>query len=424
MEPTILFDGVVFDLDGTLVATDRFWVEAARAGARRAFAELGITRELPSGAEWMNLVGLPLAEGFAQLFADLEPEQRALVLRRCVEEEESALRAGQAQLLPGVKEALAELAGRGLKLGIASNCGRDYLRTMMVELGLLRWSGEARCRDSPGLRTKSAMVGDLVETFGTRAVVMVGDRQGDRDAAWSNGLPHVHSARGFAQAGEDLACEAVIEDMGELVGLLEKRATWIAAALGSLGLLRPGGARSLGITGHSGSGKTLFARDAARILRAHGRGAVVVALDLFLKPEADLAATSFWPLDRPLDHLQSGFDALELLECVVAPHAAGQPGEHRRGEKLLRVAPDEVLLLEGLFLLHPLLRARLDRVLQLEAEDNVCLRRVAGRDARAGAEALMRVRRHFLPVQRAFDERVEPARSADLVLPSGNVLGV
>jgi len=83
-----------------------------------------------------------------------------------------------------------------------------------------------------------------------------------------------------------------------------------------------------------------------------------------------------------------------------------------------------VLLLEGLFLLHPLLRARLDRVLQLEAEDNVCLRRVAGRDARAGAEALMRVRRHFLPVQRAFDERVEPARSADLVLPSGNVLGV
>jgi len=123
MEPVILFDGVVFDLDGTLVATDRFWVEAARAGARRAFAELGLTRELPSGAEWMNLVGLPLAEGFGQLFPDLPQAQLSVLMRRCVEEEESALRAGQAALLPGVPETLAELAGRGLKLGIASNAG-------------------------------------------------------------------------------------------------------------------------------------------------------------------------------------------------------------------------------------------------------------------------------------------------------------
>jgi uridine kinase len=150
---------------------------------------------------------------------------------------------------------------------------------------------------------------------------------------------------------------------------------------------------------------------------------VVVALEQFLKPEADLAATSFWPLDRPLDHLQQGFDAHELLEAVVAPHAAGKQVEHSRDGRLIAVAPDEVLVLEGLFLLHPLLRARLDRVLQLDAPDNVCLRRVAGRDAHSGAEALMRVRRHFLPVQRAFDERVEPARNADLVLPGGNVLG-
>lgn len=424
MDPLILFEGVVFDLDGTLVATDRFWVEAARAGARRAFAELGLARELPSGAEWMNLVGLPLADGFAQLFPDLEPGQRARVLACCVEEEERALRAGQAALLPGVEEALEALAGRGLTLGIASNCGRDYLKTMMVELGLQRWVGEARCLDTPGMRTKSAMVGDLLQSFGTRAAVMVGDRQGDRDAAWANGLPHVHSARGFAQAGEDLACEAVIEDMGALVPLLERRAQWISGALGSLGLLEAGGARSLGVTGHSGSGKTLFARDAARLLRAHGRGAVVVALEDFRKPEADLSATSFWPLDRPLDHLQQGYEALELLERVIEPHAAGRAVEHRLGERVIRVGADEVLVLEGLFLLHPLLRARLDRVLQLETEDNVCLRRVAGRDAHEGAEALMRVRRHFLPVQRAFDERVEPARNADLVLPGGNVLGV
>ena len=426
MERPILFDAVVFDLDGTLVATDRFWVEAARTGARRALAELGIERELPSGAEWMSLVGLPLSEGFALLFPDLAPPARALLQRRCVEEEERALRDGQAALLPGVPEVLGELAGRGLKLGIASNCGRDYLRTMLVELGLERWVREARCLDTPGMRSKSAMVGDLLESFGTRAAVMVGDRQGDRDAAWANGLPHVHSARGFAQHGEDLACEAVIEDMGELVGLLERRAQWIAGVLERLGWSARGGPRSLGVAGHSGSGKTLFARDAARLFAQSGRRAVVVALDDFQKPEAraaDLGATNFWPRERPLDHLPLSFDAYELVEAVLEPHAAGRRVEHRREGLELAIEPEDVLILEGTYLLHPLLRARLDRVVQLEVDDNVCLRRLAGRDARAGAEALLRLRRHALPSQRAFDAEVDPAKSADLCLPGDNVLG-
>ena len=39
------FDAVLFDLDGTLLATDRFWIPAARVGARRAFEELGLDRD-------------------------------------------------------------------------------------------------------------------------------------------------------------------------------------------------------------------------------------------------------------------------------------------------------------------------------------------------------------------------------------------
>ena len=70
------FEAVLFDLDGTLVATDRFWVPAARVGAKRAFAELGLDRELPTAEEWMGLVGLPLAEGFDVLFSDLSVEAR------------------------------------------------------------------------------------------------------------------------------------------------------------------------------------------------------------------------------------------------------------------------------------------------------------------------------------------------------------
>lgn len=440
-----LFDVVVFDLDGTLVATDRFWVDAARAGARRAFAELGIERAMPTGSEWMSLVGLPLAQGFDALFADLSPAQRKVVLDRCVEEENTALSAGRAALIPGVRETLELLRARGVRLGIASNCGATYLHSMMHELGLAKWVEEGRCLDSPGVRSKAGMVDDLLRHFGTRAAVMVGDRAGDRDAAWQNGLPHVHFARGFATEGETVECEATIDDMGALVPRLERRARWLHDSLERLGFHADSGPRSLGITGHTGSGKTLVARDVQRLLAARGRNVVLLALDAFQRPEVtaqDLTSTAFSPANRPLEHLKHGYDVDRLVATVLEPHARretitvdvggakSERVEGGRGEAplvdggLVTLRPDDVLVLVGPFLLHPELRAKLDRVVFLEASDNVCLRRIAGRDARdAGPEALLRVRRSSLPAQRGFDQLVPPATTADLVLDAENALG-
>lgn len=435
----LLFDAVLFDLDGTLVATDRFWVDAARAGSRRAFAELGLEREMPSAREWMSVVGVPLAAGFEALFPDLTREQRRVLLARCIEEERSAVRAGRAALLPGVEETLRELAQRGLYLGIASNCDQTYLDTMMHDLGLSRFVREARCLDSPGVTSKTGMVADLVETFGTRAAVMVGDRLGDRDAAWQNGLPHVHFARGFAVEGEDVIAEAVIQEMVELVPLLSRRTQWIGAALDRLGFRDSAGVatagnpksreipKSLGITGHSGSGKTIFARDVQRLLQARGCTSGIVALDDFLKPDlapADLASTAFVPAERALDHLEQAFEVDEVLERVIAPHARGEALSFQRGRARIEVPRGAVLILQGLFLLHPRLRPALERVVYLAVSENLSLKRVAGRDARSqGPESLLRVRRHYLPTQRAFDERIDPEKHADLVLDAENALG-
>ncbi len=397
----LLFDAVVFDLDGTLVATDRFWVDAARIGARRAFQELGLERDLPSAPEWMSLVGLPLAQGFDVLFADLTPAQRKIVMERCVEEETKALSAGRAALIPGVEAMLTALKARGVKLGIASNCGQAYLDSMMNELGLARWIDEARCLDSAGVRSKTAMVTDLLDAFETRAAVMVGDRTGDRDAAWQNGLPHVHCARGFAVDGETVECEGRIEDMGELVPRLERRAQWIAAALQQLGV--------------------------ERVLAAFGRRAVVLALDDFQKPEVsaqDLTSTAFAPADRPLELLRHAYDVEQLSALVLDPHRAGHAIDVTFRSQHIVLATSDVLVFHGPFLLHPDLRSRLERVVHLEASDSVCLRRIAARDARAsGPEGLLRLRRSALPAQRGFDALVPPARTADLVIDGDNALG-
>ncbi len=404
-----LFDAVVFDLDGTLVATDRFWVDAARVGARRAFAELGLDRPLPSAAEWMSLVGLPLAQGFARIFPDLPPAARARVMAACEEEEHRALRAGGAALLPGVAETLDALANRSVQIGIASNCGRDYLASMMDGLGLARWASEARCLDSAGVRTKSDMVADILARFGTRAAVMVGDRLGDRDAAWENGLPHVHLARGFAPEGEEVEAEAVIESMVDLIPRLERRASWIEGALEWLDVDPTNPPRTIGVTGPPGAGKSLFARDIGLILESRGQPAVVVALEDHLRAglDQDLGSTAFIAAARPLDLLTQGYD-LDGLDARLAEVPVGTAA-----------------IVHGPFLAHPALRPKLARLLHLEVDETTCLRRLAGRDVRShGAEALLRLRRHLLPASRAFDAAVPPREHADLVLEASNPLGV
>ncbi|MCE9594686.1 MAG: HAD hydrolase-like protein [Planctomycetes bacterium] len=415
MPTPILFDAVIFDLDGTLAATGGFWVAAARAGARRAFEELGLAREIPGAEAWLSMVGFPLTVGFARVFPDLDAAQRALVMARCVEEEERAVRGGQAALMPGARDVLVELRKRGLKLGIASNCAEGYLRRMQEELGLGELVDAARCLDSPRVHTKSDMVRDLLETFGTRSAVMVGDRSPDSEAAHANGMPHVHLAQGLATKDEAIEFEAQIDDLPALVPLLERRARWIESLLVRARVLdataRRLACRTLGITGRSAAGKSLFARDVRRLLIARGIPCAVVDFDDFLRAptlEGDGAV---------LEHVQAAFDLDGLIDNVIQPHRRGEPVATKSGA----ATGDGLLVVQGLFLMHPRLRAALERVIVLEADEGLLLRRLAAREA--DPERLMRVRRTYLPFQRAFDDAFPPAARADLVAPASNALG-
>lgn len=429
MTSSLPFDAVLFDLDGTLLATDRFWIPAARVGARRAYAELGIERELPTAQQWMSLVGLPLDEGFQELFADLPAEQRELIQARCVEEEHFALAAGKAALLPGVRDVLEELRTLGVPMGIASNCSQAYLDAALIDMNLREFVAQGRCLESPGVRNKADMIEDLLLSFGTRSAVMVGDRRGDCMAAHANALPHVHLINGFAPAGEVVEAEAEIRDFLELLPRLRARTSWIAAALALLGWNGEAAGNSLGITGRSGSGKSLFARDVLRYLRERGQHVALVALDDFLRADAPARSGGGGEGLAPHEHLSRAFDVEALGERVLEPHAAGQAVdyEHLRadGSKLrIEVPAGASLVLEGLFLLHPRLRPQLGRVLQLDVPSEICLRRVAARELPLGGqEEVDRTRRSYLPAQEAFEAAYPPQDRADLVLPASNVLG-
>lgn len=398
----LLFDAVIFDLDGTLVATEAFWVAAGRAGARRAFEELGLERELPGPEVWLGMCGLPLEQGFERAFPDLDPAARALLLARCVEEEESALSSGGARLAPGAATVLARLNEAGVRVGLASNCAESYLRAITEGLGLARYVQAARCLDSPRVRTKTDMVRDLLAEFGTRSAVMVGDRAGDREAAHANGIPHVHVASGFGQAGEEREAEAILADLGELLPLLERRAVALDGALRALGLHpeRRGGPRLLGVSGLPLAGASLFARDAARLLRSAGRPVEVSSLEPWrVAPGAG----------------PESFDLVRARREVLEPYwrASG------RGE----LAPGAVRILEGPGLTSPAIAAGLDRVVWLDVSAAVARRRVGAREGwEPGSGPLRRWEERVWGSARAQRRRWPPERAADLLLDGDDCL--
>ncbi len=417
------FDAVVFDLDGTLIATDRFWIESAERGARRAFRALGLTRALPTPAQWLALVGLPLEVGFRALFPELSEVQRSAVLRACVEEEEALLSREGVPAMPDAREVVRSLHEQGLALGIASNCQQSYLEHMLDALALRPLVRGAYCRETPGIGSKADMLARLLVDFGTRSAVMVGDRSSDRDAAWQNGIPHVHCAFGFAQGDESVEAEGCVASLRELLPLLARRGRWIAHALERVGTFEDAidgvtvrqGLR-IGVTGGPAAGKTLFARDAGRLLAARGSPVAAVSLAAFApehpRPDAD-------PLEATVDLERLGSELLR-------PHEAGQevrlPSPDLLGQE--RVPAGAVLFLEGAFLLGSKLRTGLDRLIHLALPETVSWRRVHGRDGRhPGSAAVSAELENAFLLQRALEQRFPPRVAADLVLDGTNPLG-
>lgn len=197
-------DLIVFDVDGTLHDTFRWWGPVIREGLRR-FGELeGIEVEMPTDAEAQAVVGMRdagvwapfLPAGHKHRWGDL----RAVVLPMEVAE----ITSGRDHLFAGVRELLPHLRAVGVKVALASNCRRTYMGGMMNGQGLAAISDYQLCLDSPGVETKTDMLARAREMAGARRPVMVGDREPDHEAALAHGWPFVWRANDRCHIDADL----------------------------------------------------------------------------------------------------------------------------------------------------------------------------------------------------------------------------
>lgn len=198
----------MFDLDGTLwnatVPTARAWNEILESD--------GIPFAVITPDDVARVTGLPHDEAIRRAFPGVSPSQlETLITRTLIEDGEMIARTG-APVYEGVAEGLAELA-QTRKLFVVSNCQTGYIETFFETSGLGHLFTDRECFGKTG-RPKGENLKMVIERNQLESAVMVGDTNGDEEAARYCGVPFVFVGYGFGQADSP---DFAFENFSELV---------------------------------------------------------------------------------------------------------------------------------------------------------------------------------------------------------------
>lgn len=179
----------------------------------------------------------------------------------------------------------------------------------------------------------------------------------------------------------------------------------------------------IGVAGGSGSGKSLFASALAERLSA--RTVVLLSEDDYYRalgggPGFDPGQIDFDAPDAR-DHAKMARDLACLRQGLAIDRPVYSFRTHAPLKRKVRVGPAEVVIVEGLHVLHDAqVRDLLDFSVFLEVDDDIRFIRRLLRDLRERGRSVRSVTRQYLAtVKPAHDRFVEPTKAhADLVLGS------
>lgn len=214
------FDLLVFDWDGTLLDSAGAIVAAIQAACR----DLELPE--PSDERARHVIGLGLGEALRHAVPEL-PEQRypQMVDRY---RHHYLSRDHELRLFDGAAELVAELAGAGFTLAVATGKSRVGLDRALKASGLGAYFQASRCADECFSKPHAQMLEELMQEFAVapERTLMIGDTTHDLQMALNAGVASLGVAYGAhpAAALDALAPLARLQKVEELAAWLRTHA--------------------------------------------------------------------------------------------------------------------------------------------------------------------------------------------------------
>ena len=200
------FDGIIFDLDGTLWDSTKPVTTAWNQALKKMDRALGPLSE----KDVQGIMGLSNDKIFQKFFPEHDEKAREEISHRCRDEEVSLLKRMKPSLYPGVEEGLQTLS-QHFSLFIVSNCEPQYLRTFFEGTGYQSLFKDSECFGNT-LKPKSENIKSVVKRNRLASPVYIGDTAGDETAAREAGVLYFHVNYGFGSPrGECLSFNAFSE---------------------------------------------------------------------------------------------------------------------------------------------------------------------------------------------------------------------
>jgi len=185
----------------------------------------------------------------------------------------------------------------------------------------------------------------------------------------------------------------------------------------------------VGIDGVDGAGKSHFAGELAELLKASGRRAIRASVDGFHHPKAIRYRKG---RASPEGFFHDSYDYDQLKAALLDPLSPGGTGryrvavfDHRADEPIqtpeLQASPGDILILDGIFLHRPELRAYWDYSIFLEVAFDISIPRGAQRGEGSPDPGAPENRR-YVEGQKLYLWTCEPQRFASVTINNDDLL--
>ena len=206
-----MFDGIIFDVDGTLWDSTPVVEKAWNRALKEAGYEVTVTADQLKG-----LFGLPMPDIINAILPGVPQEDQDAFAPECYRYEHEYLEREAGRLYPGILDTIRELAKKH-KIFIVSNCQAGYIELFIRKTGIGDVITDHLCLGDNDL-LKADNIRLIADRHGLREPVYIGDIQGDADSSKKAGVEFIHAAYGFGKAD---CCYAAVNEPVELLRIID-----------------------------------------------------------------------------------------------------------------------------------------------------------------------------------------------------------